>query len=82
MTKIYQKWNRNLEITKKIFDESRDIISDNDLITQEYFGINSIFIASKAKPPPVDPTQISSLSNNNQTSSYFEDFLALFEKSL
>ena len=57
MNTIYMRWNSNLEETIKIFNKSRDFISTDDQLTQEYFGLNSIFMASDAKdlnPNPVD----------------------------
>ena len=67
MNQVYKQWNANLEETKVLFDALHQIVSNDGQITQEYFGLNSIFVASDA---------------DNVKATCFEDFLSLFETAL
>ena len=67
MVKVYKQWNANLNETKVLFDNMHNIVSNDDQITQEYFGLNSIFVAGEP---------------DSAKSTCFEECLSLFETSL
>jgi len=73
---IFRQWNApSLSQTKKLYDVLRNIVSNDEQMTKEYFGMNSMFVSSSVQQES-SANQIQ--SRPNEIDGAFKEFMELF----
>lgn len=72
MQAIHDQWaTAHRDQTRVLFNSMRNIFCNDDNITQEYYGLNSIFVSAAEAAP-------SQIAKEDA----FEDFMSLFDTAL
>jgi len=66
---IYSKWNMNSIKSEKLFGHLTQIFNNDDAITSEYYGLNSLILAADDK-------------ESAESASGYEQFIMLLEHSI
>lgn len=80
MRAIHAQWNApHPDRTRALFDALRDIVCNDESITNEYYGLNSIFVSAASSESAAPVGQIRQAGSGSNS---FEEFMKLFDTAL
>lgn len=81
MRAIHAQWNApHQDQTRVLFNTMRDIVCNDESITDEYYGLNSIFVSATTSESQTHAGQIQQAGANPEGA--FEEFMKLFDAAL